>query len=189
MRVIAGTARGRRLRTPSGLSIRPTSDRVKEALFSIIASRLKTFEGRSILDLCAGSGSLGIEALSRGALRAVFIDHDAKALDLIRRNLFHTGLSERGIILKGDVITLLERIANRGERFDAVLADPPYAADLALKIPETVVSLDILAPGGIMVIEHDARRFLPTLEDHGIVYTLRSYGTTSLSIYERGGSD
>lgn len=185
MRVIAGSARGRRLLKPAGLSVRPTADRVKEALFSIIASRLGTFVDRTVLDLCAGSGALGIEALSRGASHALFVDHDVKSIDLIRRNLSLTGLSERATVLKGGLPALLERISKSGRRFDAVLADPPYESDLAVKIPETILSLDILASGGIMVVEHDARRFLPTLEDHGIVYSLKTYGTTSLSIYER----
>ncbi|GAB4301615.1 MAG: 16S rRNA (guanine(966)-N(2))-methyltransferase RsmD [Desulfuromonadia bacterium] len=185
MRVIAGTARGRRLSPPPDRSIRPTADRVKEALFSIITSRRGTWEGGVVLDLCAGTGSLGIEALSRGASRAIFGDTSSAAIRIISTNLSLTGFHERGELFRRDWRDLLTTLSSRGERFDVVFADPPYASGIDAEIPPAVISLHLLNPGGILAIEHDAQRILPTLADHGIVYTLKRYGATALSIYER----
>jgi len=185
MRVIAGSARGRRLTPPADRSVRPTADRVKEALFSIVTSRMGSLDGASVLDLCAGSGSLGIEALSRGAGRVVFCDDSPSAVRLITHNLGLTGFSDRGVVIRSGVLELIPLLAARGERFDLILADPPYASGLASTIPGMILSHDLLSPSGIIVIEHDARSDLPSLDDDGIVYSRRTYGTTSLSIYER----
>jgi 16S rRNA (guanine966-N2)-methyltransferase len=125
MRVVAGTAGGRRLVAPPGRSTRPTSDRTREAVFNALGSQ-GVVEGASVADLFAGSGALGIEALSRGAASAVFVEHDRRALEVIRSNLAATGLADAATVVAADVERWLA--ADRGP-FDLVLADPPYAFD------------------------------------------------------------
>jgi 16S rRNA (guanine966-N2)-methyltransferase len=122
VRVVAGTARGRRLQAPPGVATRPTSDRVREATFNALGS-LGAVEGATVLDLFAGSGALGIEALSRGASHATFVDSDARALAVIRANLDTTGLSDRATVVNGDAVRRLETAGS----VDLALLDPPYA--------------------------------------------------------------
>ena len=143
MRVITGLARGRRLETLPGEATRPTAEKVKESLFSAIQFDI---EGRRVLDLFAGSGQLGIEALSRGASGCVFVDKNTEAVKIIRRNLQNTGLSSAAQVLGTDALSYLTR---PGDRFDLVFLDPPYAAELLLP------ALNKVAPwvndGGIIV--------------------------------------
>jgi 16S rRNA (guanine966-N2)-methyltransferase len=122
VRVVAGTAGGRRLHAPAGRSLRPTSERVREAVFSSLES-MGGLDGARVVDLFAGTGALGIEALSRGASRAVFVDADPVALAAVRSNLEATGLTHRGHIVRSDVVQFLER---QHEGFDLAFADPPY---------------------------------------------------------------
>lgn len=147
MRVITGTARGHRLETLPGEETRPTAERVKEGLFSAIQFDI---EGRRVLDLFAGSGQLGIEALSRGAAECVFVDRNPKATDIIRRNLQAVGLYAGAHVLTTDALQFLER--NR-ERFNLAFLDPPYASGL---LPQ---ALTLLAPqidlGGTVICESD----------------------------------
>lgn len=124
MRVVAGTAKGRRLQAPDGLGVRPTGDRVREAVFDVLAS-LDVVEGRSVADLFAGTGALGIEALSRGAAAATFVDDNPAALDVVRTNLVITGLYARATVVQADV---LDWIAT-APRVDVALVDPPYSFD------------------------------------------------------------
>ena len=125
MRVIAGDARGRRLSAPRGLATRPTLARVRESMFSRLSVRLD-FAGLRVLDLFAGTGSLGIEALSRGAGHVTYVESARPALLALRRNLAALGFSDRARVLKSEVLRGLEMLAARGERFDLVLLDPPY---------------------------------------------------------------
>ena len=155
MRVITGTARGRRLKELEGMETRPTTDRVKEGLFSAIQFEI---EGRRVLDLFAGTGQLGIECLSRGAASAVFVDRRADAVKLIRENLKLTALSDRARVVAGDS---MEFLAALKERFDIVLLDPPYAAGLLEPAVSRLTAFDILNPHGIIVAEHPADRRLP----------------------------
>ena len=155
MRVITGTARGRRLKELEGMETRPTTDRVKEGLFSAIQFEI---EGRRVLDLFAGTGQLGIECLSRGAASAVFVDRRADAVKLIRENLKLTELSDRARVVAGDSMEFLQSLK---ERFDIVLLDPPYAAGLLERAVECLAAFDILNPHGIIVAEHPAERGLP----------------------------
>ena len=154
MRVITGTARGRRLKELEGMETRPTTDRVKEGLFSAIQFEI---EGRRVLDLFAGTGQLGIECLSRGAASAVFVDRRADAVKLIRENLKLTELSDRARVVAGDS---MEFLAALKERFDIVLLDPPYAAGLLEPAIAHLTAFDILNPHGIIVAEHPAERSL-----------------------------
>lgn len=153
MRVITGIARGRRLETLPGDATRPTSEKVKESLFSAIQFDI---EGRRVLDLFAGSGQLGIEALSRGASGCVFVDKNTDAVQVIRRNLQHTGLSANAQVLGTDAMSYLTR---PGDRFDIVFLDPPYASELLTPILQKVEPL--VNDGGIIACESDDSVVLP----------------------------
>lgn len=153
MRVITGLARGRRLETLPGEVTRPTSEKVKESLFSAIQFDI---EGRRVLDLFAGSGQLGIEALSRGASGCVFVDKNTDAVKVIRQNLQNTGLAAKSQVLGTDAMTYLTR---PGDRFDLVFLDPPYAAELLLPALQKVEPL--VNDGGIIVCETEDGVELP----------------------------
>ena len=148
MRIIAGEWRGRPLRAPPGEATRPTADRVRETLFSMLFSRLGSFEGLRVADLFAGSGALGLEALSRGAAFACFVEHDAKAAAAIRANVAAFGAGERVLVLGGSALAL-----PRSEPFDLIFADPPYTAGSGSQAVQAVATANWLAPGGWMSIE------------------------------------
>ena len=164
MRITGGQARGRRLIGPKGRCLRPTSDLVREALFQILAVRLKyPWESCSVLDLFAGTGALGIEALSRAAREVVFVDHHRSSLDLIRRNLSLCGFSERAKVVRADIRTgskSLGLVLKHGP-FNLVFADPPYSQGLGKKALEWVAETGALAPGGWMVAEESKGEKLP----------------------------
>ncbi len=143
MRVVAGTAKGRRLQAPEGRSVRPTGDRVREAIFGMLGS-LEVVEGRSVVDLFAGTGALGIEALSRGAAAATFVDDDPAALEVIRTNLVLTGLYARATVVKADAMDWCAT----APLVDVALVDPPYVFD---DWPALLASL----PAGLAVLESD----------------------------------
>ena len=172
MRVVAGRHRGRRLKSPAGTGTRPTADRVREALFSILGP----VEGLHVLDLYAGSGALGIEALSRGAASATFVDSDSRAADVIRANL--AALGEDAEVVVGDAVAWLDGAS--GAAFDLVLADPPYdsgpqlGAALSRRLPA------VLADDALIVTESDKRNPLTLdlpLDDE------RTYGDTRIAIH------
>ena len=182
MRVITGTARGRRLKELAGQETRPTTDRVKEGLFSAIQFDI---EGRRVLDLFGGTGQLGIECLSRGAASAVFVDQRREAAALIRENLALTGLQDRGQVVQADALGFLD---GRPEPFDLILLDPPYGTGLLEAGLEKIVRLDILRPHGIITAEHPADRPPPPLPE-GTCRLRRTYryGKIGLSVYRRDG--
>jgi len=148
VRIVAGEWRGRSIDAPPGAVTRPTADRVRETLFSMLASRLGTFEGLRVADLFAGSGALGLEALSRGAASATFIESDAQALASIRRNAEKLGASTRVQIVAGSALALPRR-----DPFDVVFADPPYAAGSGTAVVRSIVGAGWLAPGGWLCVE------------------------------------
>jgi 16S rRNA (guanine966-N2)-methyltransferase len=149
LKVIAGRWRGRPLAAPEGATTRPTSARAREALFSMLESRLGSLEGLAVLDLFAGSGALGIEALSRGAARALFVERDPAAIRAIRANLARLGAQAQGDVLAADAA----RLGPAPARFDLVLLDPPYGAGLAGPALERLVRSGWLAPGGWLSVE------------------------------------
>lgn len=155
MRVITGTARGRRLKTPENYAIRPTADSVKEALFNIIQFDI---EGRRVLDLFAGTGQLGIECLSRGAAGAVFVDESAAAVKIVKNNLKTCGLE--GAVFQTDALGFLRGCT---AKFDIILVDPPYDASLYGEVLKTINSVDILSDGGIIICEARRERQLPEM--------------------------
>jgi 16S rRNA (guanine966-N2)-methyltransferase len=148
MRIIAGEWRRRPLIAPPGRATRPTADRVREALFSMLASRLGSFEDLRVADLFAGSGALGFEALSRGAAFAAFVESDPAAVGAIRSNAVKLGASDRVTILGGSALAL-----PKSDPFDLVFADPPYAPDSGTRALKAVMSAGWLAPGGWISIE------------------------------------
>jgi len=155
MRVIAGEYKGRRLAAPTWPGLRPTSDRLKETVFAILAPRL---EGARVLDGFAGSGALGIEALSRGAASVVFIELDSRAAGLIERNLAHCRITDGYVMMRAEFTRALRQLpADR--RFDLALLDPPYdLADLASMVE---AAAGRMAPGGVLLLEHASRREAP----------------------------
>ena len=175
MRVITGTARGRALVTLPGLETRPTADRVKQALFNILQSEV---EGRTVLDLFAGSGQLGIEALSRGAVRCVFVDQSAEAVRVIRQNLRQTRLEERAQVLQSPAQEALRRLPGG---FDLALLDPPYAAGLLPALLPAVA--EHMKPTGVMVCETDRGTELPERVGAFAAVRRQGYGRAQLWFY------
>ena len=181
MRVIAGEARGMRLTAPRGTTTRPTSDRVKEALFSLLQSS-GHLQGTRVLDLFAGSGALGIEALSRGAEHVIFIEKNRQALDSLRLNLAHTRFTNRAEVLASDCLQALERLSRQKNHFDLVLLDPPYQAELYEKVIK-LVGTSLLASDGLLVAEAAARTPLPERIGPCSRIDQRIYGDTALELY------
>lgn len=148
MRIIAGAWRGRPLRAPEGMATRPTADRVRETLFSMLTSRLGSFEDLRAADLFAGSGALGLEALSRGAAHATFVEQDVRAQQAIRDNLAAFGATSQAQLIGGSALRL-----GRSDPFDLIFADPPYAAGSGGAAVAAVVAAGWLAEGGWMSVE------------------------------------
>ena len=148
MRIIAGEWRGRAIEAPPGPGTRPTADRVRETLFSMLASRIGSFEGLRVADLFAGSGALGLEALSRGAAFACFVENDPKAASVIRANATDLGALDRVQILGSSALAL-----PRSGPFDLLFADPPYAPGSGSAVVAAVAAADWLAPAGWMAVE------------------------------------
>lgn len=179
MRVITGKARGVQLKTPDGMATRPTADRVKEALFSILQFELP---GARVLDLFGGTGQLGIEALSRGADSAVFVDAREEACALIRENLKRTKLSPQGKVVHSDYLAYLNRCK---EQFDMIFLDPPYAEEFLEKSILRITEIDILRSNGIIIAERPIGKELPW-EFEGFVRSRDyKYGKTLLTIYRK----
>ena len=179
MRVITGKARGISLKTPDGMLTRPTADRVKEALFSIIQFEIP---GARVLDLFGGTGQLGIEALSRGAASAVFVDSREDACRLIRENLKRTKLETYGKVVKMDYLQYLQHCK---EKFEIIILDPPYAEVFLENAIKSISEIDILQSGGIIIAERPLEKELPW-EFAG--YTRSKdykYGNTLLTVYRK----
>lgn len=179
MRVITGKARGVQLKTPEGLQTRPTTDRVKEACFSIINFDIP---GAKVLDLFGGTGQLGIEALSRGAVSAVFVDAGEPACRLIRENLRRAKFEKEGRVIRSDYLDYLKRCR---EQYNIIFLDPPYAEVFLENALKRITEIDILQSGGIIVTERPLGKELPW-EFEG--YTRSKdykYGKTILAIYRK----
>lgn len=181
MRVIGGKHRGRKLQTIKGLSVRPTSDRLRETLFNILAPRI---EASRFLDLCAGSGAVGIEALSRGAASATFIEVGQQACSVIEENLLALGIKDEAEIINRDAETALKQLASLNRRFDLVFFDPPYASPLYSKVMAMMASSELMAEDGLLIVEHRAKA---AIEDYGELKTYRQVkqGESALSFFRR----
>jgi 16S rRNA (guanine966-N2)-methyltransferase len=187
MRLTGGLDRGRRLRAPRGAHTRPTAAKVREAIFNILGPPP---EG-SVLDLYAGTGALGIEALSRGALRSVFVERDHQALVALRRNLRELGLEERSVVIGAEVCSALRRLSTAGEHFSWVFLDPPYAKETEGVLAE-LSGGELLAPCAVVVVEHDRRHRPPGAINSSVgglfLTDRRMYGDTELSFFRGSGS-
>lgn len=177
MRVIAGDYKGRKLKTPSDYSIRPTTDKVKEALFSILTNKIY---GSRVLDLFSGTGNLGIEALSRGADTCVFGDSSRESIRLIRENIAHCKAEEGAVVIPGDFKKLL---MNAEDPFDIIILDPPYDEDLLKDCFEIIGERGLLKDGGVIVAEHRKEEILPDEFCGFKKLKERKYGIIMLSIY------
>ncbi len=180
MRVITGSARGKRLKELSGLDTRPTTSRVKEGLFNILQFDV---EGRRVLDLFAGTGQLGIEALSRGADFCDFVDNRHAAVKIVKENLEATGLTGRSTVHLQDCFTFLK--LNQGKKSGLVFLDPPYASSALEQVMEAIVDIDIVTGNGIIVCESPLDKALPELNapyQKGKEYL---YGKIKLTMYHR----
>ncbi|MBD0380402.1 16S rRNA (guanine(966)-N(2))-methyltransferase RsmD [Paenibacillus sedimenti] len=182
MRVISGSAKGRSLKAVPGMSTRPTTDKVKEAIFSMIGPY---FDGGQVLDLFAGTGGLGIEALSRGMKKAVFIDIEKKSIDTIQHNLRAAGLVEQAEIYRNDAARALKALAKRGEKFELVFLDPPYKMKVTAELITAMEEQGLLDEQVVIVVEHDAQDVL--IEAIGGLEQQRraEYGDTAVTIYRR----
>jgi 16S rRNA (guanine966-N2)-methyltransferase len=186
MRVVAGSKKGHRLQAVPGKETRPTVDKVKESIFNMIGPY---FDGGLVLDLYAGTGGLGIEALSRGAERCIFIDANRKAIQVIFQNLEMTHLREQAEVYRNDADRALKVLMKRELAFDIVLLDPPYAEQ---KIESQIAIMQdhgLLAPKAVIVAEHDAGDELP--EQIGSVTKIKevTYGQTTVTIYQNEGGE
>ena len=150
MRVIAGSARRIQLKTPEGTDTRPTTDRIKETLFNMLQYDLA---GSAFLDLFAGSGGIGIEALSRGAQKAVFVEQSIRPVACIKENLLHTGLEDRALVMNMDVLAALKQLESKEYCFDFVFMDPPYNQDLEKRVLEYFKSSDLINEDTVIIIE------------------------------------
>ena len=179
MRIITVTAKGCKLKTPAGMSTRPTSDRMKESLFSILGEDV--LENR-VLDIFAGTGGLGLEALSRGAASAVFIDK--ATADIIAFNAQHTNLADKCRILAGDVFVHLQRLEQQGEKFNMVFCDPPYHQGFAHKALELLDKGTLLAEDALVIVEHGGdENDLPATTRLRLVKNQRYGKVSQLSFY------
>lgn len=183
MRVIAGQYKGRQLTTPKGTNVRPTSDRVKESVFSIIQDRVID---ANFLDLCAGTGNIGFEALSRGAKQVTFLDNNLSSIRLIERNLQIFGLDQSKPevqLIRVDVLNGINQLHQNSATFELIYFDPPYDSNLYNKCLSHISDSCILETSGILLVEHRKQTDLPILSGKLFCYRKKQYGDTCLSFY------
>lgn len=178
MRIVGGEARGRTLRAVPGSGTRPTADRVRQSLFDALGQRM---DGLAVLDLYAGTGAMGLEALSRGASRATLIERDARACGVIFHNLAALRYEDRCRVLRDELPGALSRL--RGEKYDLVFSDPPYALRAAASTLEALRASDLLAPGARVVLEMDRREAAPEVAAPLQLSDERRYGDTRVLVF------
>ena len=184
MRVISGKARGKKLISLEGMNTRPTLDRVKEALFNIIQFDIID---KNILDLFAGSGAIGIEAISRGARLVTFCDKSIDAIKIIKTNIENTRSKENSIVLHKDYISALNTLAEEKEKFDIIYLDPPYKTDFANKAIEKIIQLNLLSKDGIIILETDDTEKIEEIANQRIeIFDKRKYGRAILIFIRKG---
>ncbi len=181
MKIIGGSAGGRPLKTPSGDETRPTSSLVRESMFNILGSPSET---TTVLDLFAGTGSLGFEALSRGAQYACFVDSSPKAFSSIQRNAITLNMNDQCAIYKSTMFSAVHTLMQENRQFDWIFADPPYHKAMAQKTLKTLSKTTLLKPDGTCIIEHDKRQDMPSDLASLIQYDQRIYGDTAISFYK-----
>ncbi len=183
MRVISGSARGLKLASLEGENTRPTLDRVKEALFSMLTPYLASAR---VLDLFAGSGALGIEALSRGAESAVFVDNFPEALDVVKKNVSRASFIGRS---KFSSLSALDFLRRTDEVFDILFLDPPYSSELYIEVLKTVAQRSLLSPGGVVSVEWDSKLERPNIPQEFEIIRDRRYGRVMLTLASLSAPD
>ncbi|CEH35428.1 16S rRNA (guanine(966)-N(2))-methyltransferase RsmD [Romboutsia lituseburensis] len=181
MRVISGKVRGLKLNTPKNDDVRPTTDRVKESLFNVINQYIME---STVLDLFAGTGSLGIECLSRGAKKCVFVDVSKESIALVKSNIKKARVENESVVLNLDFKDAISRLETQNSKFDVIFMDPPYYKDMFINALEKIDNADLLDEDGIIVIEHDSKDDFP--ENIGRLEKSKSkkYGNTTLTFYK-----
>jgi 16S rRNA (guanine(966)-N(2))-methyltransferase RsmD len=179
MRIITGSARGAKLETLDGIETRPTAERVKEAIFSMIQFEI---DGKRVLDLFAGSGQMGLEALSRGALKATFVDASREAADIVKNNAKKTGLFERSVVLATDYKAFIRGNVGRA-RFDIVFLDPPYESDFVEDAIERLKRADMLEEGCVIICESDRKE--PFSSEGFVLRRHARYGKIYVTVLEK----
>jgi 16S rRNA (guanine966-N2)-methyltransferase len=179
MRLTGGLDRGRKLRAPRGATTRPTGAKVREAMFNILGPTPE----HPVLDIFAGTGALGIEALSRGADSAFFVERDGRALQALHRNLRELGFAGKSRVMGTDAHAALRQLSTEGLRFGWVFIDPPYAAGVVASMLEVLAGGNLLASGGIIIVEHDKRNVPPDSVASIHLTDRRYYGDTGVSFY------
>ncbi len=181
MRIIGGSLRGRKIEYPDSKDVRPTKDRIREAVFNVIA---RDVPGSRVLDLFAGSGSYGLEAYSRGALFVLFVDNSKTSCDTITSNIVKLDAGSRCEVSSSDVFGLFDEKNNvRSAFFDLIFADPPYAKGLAKKALIMINQYDILSPSGTLIIEHDSGESLPEKEGKLSLFKQKTYKNVNISYF------
>ncbi|GEK57300.1 16S rRNA (guanine(966)-N(2))-methyltransferase RsmD [Marinococcus halophilus] len=184
MRVIAGDFKGRRLKAVPGTGTRPTSDKVKEALFHKLGPFFS--DGETVLDLFAGTGNLGIEALSRGCSSAVFVDKAQTAVKTVRSNIDALNLGERAEVYRSEASKAIDRLESRGRSFDLVFFDPPYAEEKAEQLVGKLLNCSMLKENGMLIWEHAAAK-AAAFDERLSVFAEKNYGDTTLTILQLTG--
>jgi len=187
MRVISGSARGRRLMTPRGMKVRPTTDRIKETLFNILAPRIYDVE---MLDLFAGSGGIGIEALSRGAKTCYFVDKDKDSLACIRENLKLVGFEDKSFVIPYDVMNALSSLGAKKAAFDIIFIDPPYRMGLEKEALTLISRYGLLKDDGLIIVESSVETPFDYLEDIGLTCVRnKEYGSNKHIFIEKSETE
>ena len=186
MRIISGSARGTKLFTLEGIETRPTLDRIKESLFSIVQNKLIDAE---ILDLFAGSGALGLECLSRGAKFCIFSDSSKKAIGIINQNIEKTKMTDKSLVIQANFENVLKKVATQGKKFDLIFLDPPYESNLIDKSIKIILELNLLKNEGIIIAETDQLELLlDKIKELEIeIIDIRKYGRVKLVFLNRKG--
>ncbi len=183
MRVISGTARGRKLKANEGLDTRPTSDRVKESVFNII---LRYVFDAEVLDLFGGTGNLGIEALSRGAKHCVFVEQNKKSCDILRENVVGLGFKDSSDIYQTDAFSALTKLNSNKAKFDLIFLDPPYGMGYVEKAIKEIDKLDLLSEDGLIVSEFDNVDVVPEEIGEFKIDRVQKYGRVRIAFWKRG---
>jgi len=183
VRIISGIWKGRRLISPQSMDVRPTSDKVKEAVFNIIRTRI---EGSRALDLFAGTGSLGLEILSRGGNKVVFVENNPHVFRALKMNCGNLASSEQYEIIPKDSFEAIKMLSLRDESFDLVFVDPPYKSDLQSKSLIEIACANLLVRQGIVVVEHDSIDIQPDIVQDMVKIYERRHGNTCVTLYKRG---
>jgi len=180
MRIIAGRAKGKRLRSPKGQSIRPTADRVKESVFNMLT---QPWENKKVLDLFSGTGNLGLEAASRGAREIVFVENARSALNILEKNILLCGFGASVRVLAMPVSRGLARLEQQGESFHTIFADPPYGKGWTVRIIRAILAHRLLSVDGVLVVEHASYEPAPEAVGDFFRFDQRTYGDTVISFF------